>query len=49
MSKPDQNYTVIREYKNLYDMEELIRRIIRTHIGRIQEGKEKAEGTESRE
>ena len=28
MSKPDQNYTVIREYKNLYDMEELIRRII---------------------
>ena len=49
MSKPDQNYTVIREYKNLYDMEELIRRIIRTHIGRIQEGKEKAEGAESRE
>lgn len=48
MSKPDQNYTVIREYKNLYDMEELIRRIIRTHIGRIQEGKEKAEGAESR-
>lgn len=49
MSNPDQNYTVIREYKSLYDMEELIRRIIRTHIGMIQEGKDGSKWAESRE
>lgn len=49
MPKPNRNYTVIREYKSLYDTEELIRRIIRTHIGVIQEEKDVSEWAESRE
>lgn len=49
MPRPNQDYTVIREYKNLYDAEELIRRMIRAHIEVIQEGKDVSEWTESRE
>ncbi len=49
MPRPNQNYTVIREYKSLYDMEELIRRIIRPHIEVIQEEKDVSEWAESRE
>lgn len=32
MVKPDENYTVLREYRGLYDAEELVRRIIRRHL-----------------
>lgn len=49
MPKPNQSYTVIREYKSLYGMEELIRRIIRSHIGMVQEEKDLSEWTKSRE
>lgn len=47
MPKPNQSYTVIREYESLYGMEELIRRILRSHIGVIQEEKDLSEWAQS--
>lgn len=49
MPKSNHKYTVIREYESLYNMEGLVRRIIRTHIEMIQEGKEVSECAEGGE
>lgn len=46
MTKPNENYTVIREYQCLYDVEELVRRIIRHHM---QDACEKRELSEHKE
>lgn len=35
MSKPIIQYTVIREYGNLYGLEEFVRRIIQQHINEV--------------
>lgn len=32
MTKPATKHTVLREYQGLYDIEELLRRIVRRHI-----------------
>lgn len=43
MTGPNKNYTVIREYQCLYDVEELVRRIIRYHMRDVCDEKELSE------
>ena len=40
MTKSAKTYTVLREYQSLYDTEDLLRRIIRHHIGDDRKKKE---------